>query len=119
MEIDRTIAAAGVSIATGITWYFGFRALTGADDPQSTDIYWRLGYPLHIVMSFALGWLAHEMPWRWPLLMVASQLVFAIAIPSTSDMNQLLLGVVLHVFLVIPGAIAAHVGAWVSRRVGG
>jgi hypothetical protein len=107
--------AISISIGT-LVWYF-FSFYTNHTDPQSTKIYWQIGYPILILSSFIISYYFGISVWRWPLLLVFSQAVIGIII-SKGGGNLLPIGIIVHIVISIPCIIAAYCGLFLKRKLG-
>lgn len=90
----------------------------GYTDPKLLEMYWQVGLPGYFVGSFLLGGLARELPWRWPVIIIAAHLLVAAIVSSDGDRSQLPLGLLFYCILVLPGVVTAYVGAWGGKKLG-
>jgi len=104
-----------ISIGVGtFVWYF-FSFYTNHSDPQSTKIYWRIGYPILILASFIISYYFSVKVWRWPLLLIFSQAIIGIVM-SKGGGNLLPIGIIVHIVILIPCIIAAYCGFFLKKK---
>jgi len=84
------------------------------DDPK----YWLIGYPLMLGAAFMLGLGFPERPWRWALVIVGAQAVWATFLALTTDAASLLpLGFITFALLCLPCLLAAYGGQRLRQRL--
>jgi hypothetical protein len=87
--------------AVGATLWLVSAKISGRREPWDSAFYWKVSYPIAIVLSGVLGYAVPERPWRWSLAVMLSQ--FA-AMAIKDDLGGLWpLGLVLFGALAIPG----------------
>jgi len=102
---------ASAAVGAGL-WVLSSMA-TGRREPWDSPFYWKTAYPIALVLSGALGYVAPEQPWRWALAVMLSQ--FA-AMAIKGGLGGLWpLGLALFVLLSLPGMAVAE-GAARFRR---
>jgi hypothetical protein len=105
-----------ISIVVGtFVWYF-FSFYTNHSDPQSTKVYWQIGYPILILASFITSYYFSVKVWRWPLLLIFSQAIIGIVM-SKGGGNLLPIGIVVHIVISIPCFIAGYCGVLLKKYV--
>ena len=114
-ELRSVWIAVSFSILVGAGVWEGIEQITGIEAWDHVA-YWWFGYPLMITSAGALGFSFPFRPWRWGLLIVVTQLIWAFV----GVMGQaILLPFALLIFLIlgIPCVLASHLGAWISRKL--
>jgi len=117
MKKQKTKLPFVISIAVGTFVYYFFSFYTNNTDPQSTKIYWQIGYPVLILASFITSYYFSVKIWRWPLLLIFSQAVIGIA-TSKGGGNLIPIGIIVHIVISIPCIIAAYCGLFLKRKLG-
>jgi hypothetical protein len=117
----RTATSYVVSVVTGLMSSVGVLLLTGIMSGEvaktlrreawDTELYWLVGLPLCYLVA---GWLGPQRIWRWPLVMMATQ-VLVMLLPSRSGFSLLPLGLVLFAILALPGILTAWIGRCMRR----
>jgi hypothetical protein len=79
-------------------------------------VYWVAAYPAGIVVSFVLGYLVPDRPWRWALALMWCQAA-TLAVLAAS-FGLLPLGLILFGVLAVPPAGAGALAAVLRRRLG-
>lgn len=114
MDIKNNKLPFAISIGVGTFVWFFFRTYTNHSDPQSTIAYWYVGYPILILTSFVTSIYFNIKVWRWPLLLILSQLVLGIVM-SNGDGNLLPIGIIVHIVISIPCFIAGYCGLLIKK----
>jgi hypothetical protein len=103
-----------ISIGVGtIVWFF-FRFYTNHSNPQSSIAYWYIGYPTLILASFITSYFFSIKVWRWPLLLILSQVILGIVMLK-GDLYLLPLGMIVYIVISIPCFIAGYCGVLLNK----
>jgi hypothetical protein len=109
MTSDWT-AYATAFLAGTILWSLATIA-AGGREVWDAGLYWTAAYPAALLIGGGLAVLYPERPWRWPLVVMLTQMPVMIAMGS--GLGLFPLGLALLAILSLPGmAIAAIIGAW-------
>lgn len=103
-----------LAAATGLVLWTLAALIDGKNEAWDGAAYWRVAYPLAIVAAAVLGYRHPRRPWRWPLAMMAAQLVALVI--GAADPGLLPLGVLMFAVITLPAVIVALIGAAVRRR---
>lgn len=103
-------AVSGVALWTAAT------VISGRTEAWDSTLYWVAAYPAGIVVSFVLGYLAPERPWRWAVTLMWCQAATLAVLASSYGL--LPLGLILFGVLALPPAGAAALAGVLRRRVG-
>jgi len=104
-------------IAGALLWLVT-SVVSGQGEAWDSSLYWTVAYPLAILFSGLLGYLAPRRPWRWALaVMLVQPVVMVLTSPASPSM--LPLGLVLFLILSLPAMAAALLGAFVRARMAG
>lgn len=105
-----------LAFAAGVVLWFGTAALGGRAEAWDSPLYWKLAYPLSILVAGVLGYRFPRRPWRWGLaVMLAQALSLAL---SAASFGLLPLGLAMFGVLAIPPAAAATLTARLRLRRG-
>lgn len=102
-----------LALSFGVMVWSVFKFIAPSQDPTALLSYWKIGYPVSIVLSGFMGIFFPDRPWRWGIIIMFVQL-FIEAITTKGDLNLLPPGIVFFALLSIPCMISGHVGAWIS-----
>jgi hypothetical protein len=110
--------AAFLSLTIGVGGWLEVSALTGRREAWDSELYFSLFFPLLLLLSAILGWLAPDRAWRWGLWMAGGQFLAMFA--DNPGGNLLPLGVitfgVLGGITGLPGVLAARLRARLDAR---
>lgn len=107
-----------ISIGIGCIVWLCIKYKTNYSDPQGTDLYWYVGYPIFLLSSIGLGYYYSANAWLWPTLMIMSQLAIGF-IFIKSDLNLLPIGIMVYITISVPCIVAGYLGVLlknVNRR---
>jgi hypothetical protein len=105
-----------LALLSGVMVWSLFKVITNSQDPTAEIVYWKVGYPISILLSGILGILFPERPWRWAFYVIWSQFCLGL-ITHKGDLNLLPPGVIVYMFLTIPCILSGQIGAWTIRSV--
>lgn len=106
------------ALVGGTLLWLGTVALTGRAEAWDSPLYWKLAYPLAVLLAGVLGYLSPERPWRWGLAVLLVQPVVML-LTRGGSFTLLPLGLMLFGILAIPAVFAARLGARIRRRSSG
>jgi hypothetical protein len=115
---NNNIIGGALSALIGIAVWLIFWKSAGKSDPQSTDSYWNIGYPIFMAASCILGYFFNKWPWQWGTIIILFQLIPGFFMLS-GDLNLLPLGILLHIFFAIPLVLCGYLGRWIYHRKNG
>jgi phosphoglycerol transferase MdoB-like AlkP superfamily enzyme len=98
----------------GVFVWMVVKYLLVVNDPQSDIRYWLYGYSLLLVISFSMS-IIHGKPWLWTVSLISSQL-FAGIVLRNGDLNQLPIGIVVHVLIMLPCLLLSLLGNFIGKR---
>ena len=117
---DLAVIMNSIKMNSILSFLFGIVVLLTAkcslvvNDPQSDGKYWVFGYSLLLLVSFAMGMISIK-PWLWPVSMISAQLFASFAF-SKGDLNQMPIGIVVHVIILIPCLLLGYLGCLVGNK---
>jgi hypothetical protein len=115
MRTKREFIVFLLAIAVGAALWLVSAQVSGRREPWDSAFYWKAAYPVALVLSGILGYVAPERPWRWPLAVMLAQ--FAAMAIKDGFGSMWPLGLVLFGILSLPGmAIAGAAGRIRLRR---
>ena len=108
-----------ISTASGLVLWSYANWVQGTQEPWDGPDYWTTFLPLAVGLSFVVGFIFPEKPWRWPLAIMLAQ-VPVMLIATNQSPTFLVLGLGLLVAFSLPGMLASKLGAiarhWVDRE---
>jgi peptidoglycan/LPS O-acetylase OafA/YrhL len=112
--IAAIVAIAGGLAAWEVVRHFGVHR-EAWDDPA----YWQFGYPLMLATSLVLGMVWRERPWRWVMLMIATQAAWSLILATVASgvPNLWPLTLLMFVALGAPCLLLAYAGKWAADRM--
>ena len=113
MNRDEQIAYAAAAVA-GLGVWVGLSWATGEIEAWDSQYYFVGGLPALAMVSFALGYLVPQRPWRWPLTIAAVQVVAMFLLhPGVGPL--LPVGLMLHAVIAVGLLLAAFLGCSISK----
>jgi hypothetical protein len=114
-----TVVPVAIAIVAGILAWDLVRLIGGRREAWDDPNYWVVGYPLMLGAALMLGLGFPERPWRWAVVIVAAQAVWALFLGWATDGSVSLFPVGLAMFavLALPCVVAAYAGQWLARRL--
>jgi len=106
-----------IALAGGAFLYLAIAWISGQAEAWDSPLYWKLGYPLSLLLAGALGFACPVRPWRWGLAVLLVQPV-VMALTSGSGFGLLPLGLFLFGVLALPAVAVAGFGARLRVRQG-
>lgn len=103
-----------IAIVAGVTLWLVAGVLSGQREPWDADGYWKVAYPVAVVICAALGYLWPIRAWRWPLVLFEAQLL-GMWLRSGEIGNLWPLGMMLLAVLALPGVAVALLAARWAR----
>lgn len=103
-----------VAIGIGATIWTSFKCIAYPQDPTELSSYWRIGYPVSIFFSGAMGVFFPDRPWQWGVHIIWVQFVIGL-IANKGDLNLLPPGILFYMLLTAPCIMSGYMGAWISR----
>lgn len=119
-EVQQEIPASRIyvfALVGGALLWLGAMALSGRAEAWDSPLYWKLAYPLALLLAGVLGYLKPERAWRWGLAVLLVQPAVML-LTSGSSFALLPLGLILFAILAIPAMLAARLGARMRLRSG-
>ena len=113
--MKNTITAFLLSFVIGSIVYISISNYTYTSQPQATDEYWYIGYPVIILSSMILGYFYNANAWIWPLILIISQLIMVYIFTTNSDDNLWPIGLLFHMVILIPCIVVAYVGVFLKK----
>lgn len=104
-----------LAAVVGAALWFAASLLTGTREAWDAGSYWVIVYPVCILTCAYLGYAYPARPWRWALVLFASQFV-AMSVRNGELGNLWPLGLALFAVIALPGVLA---GTLASRLRGG
>ena len=104
-------------VAGAANWQYTSEVAQGRE-PWDKLLYWQVSYPTLLLAAFLLGMAWRERPWRWALLLMAGQAIWALLVAVAQDgvPTLLPLGLVMFAILAVPCVLAAYAGKWVGEK---
>jgi hypothetical protein len=117
-SFEMRVAARVVSFAAGFLVWAGFSLAGGIHEAWDSAGWWVIGLPLLGLVAGLCGYLAPERVWRWPLFIVAGQLLGMLIVhPPGTGLGLLPLALVLiGVPLLLVLTILAIIGGLIAHR---
>ncbi len=111
------IFAVAAAIGTGVVVSEIVRVYATRRDLMDDPIFWQVGYPASAFASLFLGIACPRRPWRWPLVLFATQAVWQLAVYSARYGVPNLFPLTFFVFalLSLPCIAVAYLGGWLAR----
>jgi hypothetical protein len=108
-----------IAVVAGILAWDLVRLIGGRREAWDDPNYWVIGYPLMLATALMLGLGFAERPWRWAVVIVAAQAVWALFLGLATDGSVSLfpLGLAMFAVLALPCIGAAYAGQWLARRL--
>jgi len=114
MTERKIVPAAIIAAAIGFALWFVTSLVTGKREPWDASAYWSVAYPLALLACGVLGYAYPQRPWRWALVLFASQ--FLAMCVRNGELGSLWpLGLALFAVLALPGVVLAKVAARFRR----
>jgi hypothetical protein len=102
------------SVLVGLALWAIAAALAGGREPWDVGAFWIIFWPAAIALSFGLGALFPHFGWFWGFVVMA--MMMPVMAWNGSGLSLLPLGMILIVFLSIPGCLAGLAGGGLRRR---
>ncbi len=120
-RVTSNVIPIAIAIVAGILAWDLVRLIGGRREAWDDPSYWVIGYPLMLVAAGMLGLGFPERPWRWAVVIVATQAVWALFLGLATDgsVNLFPLGLAMFAVLALPCIAAAYAGQWLARRLAG
>lgn len=115
MDVWSARSAYVAAAVSGIALWTAATVVSGRTEAWDSALYWVAAYPAGIVVSFALGYLAPERPWRWAMTLMWCQAATLAVLASSFGL--LPLGLILFGVLGLPPVGAAALGGVLRRRL--
>lgn len=106
-----------IALAGGAFLWLSVAWISGQAEAWDSPLYWKLGYPLSVLLAGALGFACPVRPWRWGLAVLLVQPV-VMALTSGGGFGLLPLGLFLFGVLALPAVVVAGFGARLRARQG-
>ena len=106
-----TVFGAILSVLFAASVWQYIRQEAGINSPQGSRLYWDVGYPALIAGSGLIGAVFPSRPWRWGVLVIATQFVLSL-ITLEGEANLWPIGLVLHLAMMVPTVGASYLGVW-------
>ena len=104
-----------IALSIGATVWTVFKVIAQSQDPTELFSYWKIGYPISIVLSGIMGIIFPYRPWRWGICIIWVQFVMGL-VTTRGDLNLLPPGIVFYALLTVPCIISGNIGSWLSGR---
>ena len=114
MTERKIFPAAVIASAIGFALWFVTSLVTGKREPWDASAYWSVAYPLALLACGVLGCAYPQRPWRWALVLFASQFL-AMCVRNGELASLWPLGLALFAVLALPGVVLATVAARFRR----
>jgi hypothetical protein len=114
--ISNVVPIAIATVAGILAWDL-VRLIGGRREAWDDPNYWVLGYPLMLGAALMLGLGFPERPWRWAIVVVGAQAVWALFLGLATDGSVFPLGFAMFAVLALPCVAAAYAGRWLARRL--
>lgn len=115
MNVLSPRSAYVAAAVSGVALWGAATIVSGRTEAWDSPLYWVAAYPAGIVVSFVLGYLAPERPWRWAVTLMWCQAATLAVLASSFGL--LPLGLILFGVLALPPAGAASVAGVLRRRL--
>lgn len=114
----REILPAILAIVAGAANWQYTKEVAQTREPWDSPLFWQVSYPTLLLAAFLLGLAWRDRPWRWAVLLIGSQAVWALASAIVQDgvPNLFPLGLLMFAILGVPCVLAAYAGRWVGER---
>ena len=99
---------------SGILVWVMILSISGRREAWDSPAYFQFGIPALCLISFVMGYLSPDRPWRWGAVPLAAQLVWMLATDGPG--NLLPLGLIVGGILAVPSILTARFGAFIQRR---
>jgi len=116
MNVLSARSAYVAAAVSGVALWTAATMASGQTEAWDSELYWVAAYPAGIVVSFVLGYLVPERPWRWAVTLMWCQAATLAVLASSYGL--LPLGLILFGALAILPAGAASVAGVLRRRLG-
>jgi hypothetical protein len=116
---DRsTVLPAVLAVIAGAANWEYTKEIAQAREPWDAPLYWQVAYPTLLLAAFLLGMAWRDRPWRWAVLLMASQAIWALVSAVILDgiPNLFPLGLVMFALLTVPCVLATYAGRWVGDK---
>jgi hypothetical protein len=100
----------------GVSVWLVFYWINNLTGPQSSVIYWQIGYPIFICSAFIISIISETHPFMFGLVIVSVQILLGLLFLK-GDFNQLPLGLMFHFVVLIPIVICGYLGCWLRRII--
>ncbi len=114
LAVRGAALAYGVALAAGLLVWTATAMLGHRIEPWDDPVYWKVGYPLAVILSGVLGYVWPDRAWRWGLVVMFSHAIGMTA--RGAGMDLLPMGLILLGVLSLPAARLAVLAARLSRR---
>lgn len=117
--VPPDFVAVAIAVVAGVLGWDLVRLLGEHREAWDDPLYWTIGLPLMLAAAFTLGLGFPEQPWRWGLIIVAAQAVWATFLAFAADgaPSLLPLGLATFALLLVPCILAAYAGRWLRGRL--
>ena len=109
MVKNRPAVSFVLAVVVGPSVWIGIAMSAGVAEAWDHRAYWQVGYPVLAIASGIGGYFAPRQAWRWPLIMMVSQMAVLLVQKPTG--NLLPLGIIAFLVLAAPLLIPAYIGA--------
>jgi len=108
----------GIAVVAGVLSWDLVRLISKRPEVWLEPKYYYIGYPLMLVAAFMLGLGFPERPWRWALVIIGAQGLWATFLQFVAGSAPNLLSlVVICAVLGLPCVVSAYVGQWLRSRL--
>ncbi|MFN3625061.1 MAG: hypothetical protein ACK4TP_13490 [Hyphomicrobium sp.] len=117
--VPPDVVAIAIAVVSGVLSWDLVRLLGEHREAWDDPLYWMIGLPLMVAAAFMLGMGFPARPWRWGLVIVAAQAVWAafLAFATEGAPSLLPLGLLTFALLAVPCVLAAYGGQWLRHRL--
>ena len=115
MNVLSARTAYVAAAVSGVALWIAATMVSGKTEAWDSELYWMAAYPAGLVVSFVLGYLAPERPWRWAMTLMWCQAATLAVLASSFGL--LPLGLILFGVLALPAAGAAAAAGLLRRRL--
>lgn len=110
-ELKETLS---VCVISSLIWGF-FWLMSTFQSPEDNIYYWKIGYPILILVSGIAGYRAPLRPWRWSIYIIAIQFFLGMT-TAKGGFNLLPIGILVYLLIALPCIAAGYTGAFINRR---
>jgi peptidoglycan/LPS O-acetylase OafA/YrhL len=110
----KSVPAYIIAVVCGLAIWTSISAVSGTSEAWDSPLYFTYGVPASAMVSGVQGYIWPARPWRWPVVIMLSQALLAVAQNPTA--NLLPLGLIAFGLLAIPGLLTAYLGAFLRNK---